>query len=399
VREARTIIWTFGFWISFVIRHSSFVIRLPAENPLAVRSAMKKLLQPMLALALGLAAGLAITWVAGENPFHVLRILVRSAVGSRYDLGMTLFYSTPLIFTGLSVAVAFQAGMFNIGGEGQLTMGALGAASVGAIWPGCPSPLAPIFAAVVAALAGTVWGGIPGWLRARRGSHEVINTIMLNFVAAGLTSYVALHLLKNPDSQNPETRSIGAGYLLQPWLVFGGAPVGLALPLALLAAVAVWLWLWRTTLGFELRAAGQNEAAARAAGIDVGRIRILALAVAGGLAGLVGVAEVLGNAARFKVGFSPEYGFIGIAVALLGRNRPAGVLAAALLFGALHKGAADLDLETEHVTRELSLVLQALIILSVSAEGLWSWLGWRGNRKLGEQLQIAPGESAGQSGI
>src|SRR6185436_15141393 len=130
------------------------------------------------------------------------------------------------------------------------------------------------------------------------------------------------------------------------------------------------------------RAVGQNEAAAHAAGIDTSKIRVLALAVAGGLAGLVGIAEVLGNAGRFKVGFSPEYGFIGIAVALLGRNKPAGVVAAALLFGALHKGAADLDFETEHVTRELSLVLQALIILSVSAEGLWSWMGWRANRKL-----------------
>ena len=353
---------------------------------------MRRLLQPVLALAVGLTIGLAATWAAGEDPVHVLRILVKSAVGSRYDLGMTLFYSTPLIFTGLSVAVAFQAGLFNIGGEGQLAMGALAAAAVGAIWPGVPWPWAPILAASAAALAGMVWGGIPGWLRARRGSHEVINTIMLNFVSAGLTSYVALHLLKNPDSQNPETRSIGAGYLLHPWPVFGGAPLGLALPLALMTAVCVWVWLRRTTLGFELRAVGQSEGAARAAGIDVSRIRILALTVAGGLAGLVGVAEVLGNAGRYKVGFSPEYGFIGIAVALLGRNRPAGVVAAALLFGALHKGAADLDLETEHVTRELSLILQALIILSVSAEGLWSWMGWRGNRKPTALLRTAPQE-------
>src|ERR1043166_3515312 len=153
---------------------------------------LKRLLQPLLALAVGLMIGLAATWTAGENPMHVLRILVKSAFGSRYDLGMTLFYSTPLIFTGLSVAVAFQAGLFNIGGEGQLTVGALAAATVGAIWPGLPWPWAPILAASAAALAGIAWGGIPGWLRARRGSHEVINTIMLNFVAAGLTSYVAL---------------------------------------------------------------------------------------------------------------------------------------------------------------------------------------------------------------
>ena len=187
-----------------------------------------------------------------------------------------------------------------------------------------------------------------------------------------------LYLLKNTDSQNPETRPIGAGYLIQQFGIFGGAPVSMALPLAIVAAVLVWVLLWRMVIGYEMRAVGQNEPAARAAGINSGRMRIIAMAVAGGLAGLVGVGEVLGNAGKFRLGFSPEYGFIGIAVALLGRNQPVGVVAAALLFGALHKGTADLDLETEHVTRELSQVLQALIILSVSAEGLWSWMKRRG---------------------
>src|ERR1039458_9267391 len=297
---------------------------------------MRKLLQPILAVALGLALGLGVTWVAGENPWHVFIILGKGAFGSGYDFGMTLFYATPLIFTGLSVAVAFHAGLFNIGAEGQLTLGALAAAAVGAVWPGlwsplAPvlaglgaimagrplggeprgrpppgraaavgavwpglwSPLAPVLAGLAAIMAGTLWGAIPGWLRARRGSHEVINTIMLNFVAAGLASYVALYLLKNPDSQNPETRPIGAGYLIHQFGVFGGAPVSLALPLAILAAVLVWILLWRTVLGYEMRAVGQSEPAARAAGINPGRIRIIAMSVAGGLAGLVGVGEVL----------------------------------------------------------------------------------------------------------
>jgi general nucleoside transport system permease protein len=335
---------------------------------------MRKLLQPVLAVAFGLVLGLGVTRLAGESPWHVLQILWKSAFGSRYDFGMTLFYSTPLIFTGLAVAVPFQAGLFNIGAEGQLTLGALAAAVVGAVWPGVPWPLAPALAIIAAFVAGMVWGAIPGWLRAKRGSHEVINTIMLNFIAAGLASYVTLYLLKNPDTQNPETRPIGAGYLISQFGIFGGAPVSMALPLAILAAVLVWILMWRTVIGFEMRAVGQNESAARAAGINTGRMTIIAMAVAGGLAGLVGVGEVLGNAGKFRLGFSPEYGFIGIAVALLGRNQPAGVVAAALLFGALHKGTADLDFETEHVTRELSLVLQALIILSVSADGLWSWM-------------------------
>jgi general nucleoside transport system permease protein len=156
----------------------------------------------------------------------------------------------------------------------------------------------------------------------------------------------------------------------------------------------VWILLWRTVIGYEMRAVGQSESAARAAGIDAGKIRILAMAVAGGLAGLVGVGEVLGNAGKFRLGFSPQYGFIGIAVALLGRNQPAGVVAAALLFGALHKGTADLDLETEHVTREVSLILQALIILSVSAEGLWSWMKQRNVRRMfSGEPRVLQGES------
>jgi simple sugar transport system permease protein len=334
---------------------------------------MRRLLQPPLALAVGLALGLLVTWFAGENPWNILKIICRGAFGSGYDLGMTLFYSTPLIFTGLSVAVAFHAGLFNIGAEGQLTLGALAAAATGALWPTCPALIAPLLAGSCAIAAGGVWGAIPGWLKARRGSHEVINTIMLNFIAAGLASYVTLYLLKNPESQNPETRSVGTGYIIPQLSIFNPAPVSLALPLAIVCAGAVWLLLWRTTLGFEIRAVGQSEPAARAAGIDAGKIKIIALTLAGALAGLVGVAEVLGNAARFKVGFSPEYGFMGIAVALLGRNQPVGIVASALLFGALHKGAGDLDLETEHVTREVALILQALIILSVSAEGLWSW--------------------------
>lgn len=334
---------------------------------------MKRIVQPVASVVLGVALGLGVTWFAGENPWQVLRILARGAFGSRYDLGMTLFYMTPLVFTGLSVAIAFHAGLFNIGAEGQLTLGALATAAVGALWPAVIWPWAPALAAASAFLAGTAWGAIPGWLRARRGSHEVITTIMLNFVAAGLASYATLYLLKNPASQNPETRPVGTGYLLHPVAAFDAAPVSAALPLALIVAFAVWLLLWRTAFGFELRAVGQNDAAAQTAGIDTARIRFLAFSLAGGLAGLVGVGEVLGNAGRFKLGFSLDYGFMGIAVALLGRNHPAGVVAAALLFGALHKGTLALDLETEHVTREVSLIFQGLIILCVSAEGLWSW--------------------------
>jgi len=337
--------------------------------------------QPVIAVGLGLALGLLVTLIAGESPLHVLVILGKSAFGSWYDLGMTLFYSTPLMLTGLSVAIAFHAGLFNIGAEGQLTLGALAAAAVGAIFPGIPWPLAPLLAAIAAFAAGAAWGAIPGWLKAKRGSHEVINTIMLNFVAAGLASWITLYLLRNPESQNPETRSIGPGYLISHLSIFGDAPVSTALFVALLAAIALWVFLWKSVPGYELRAVGQSEDAARLAGVKPARMQLLAMVLAGGLAGLVGVGEVLGNAGRFRMGFSPDYGFIGIAVALLGRNRSLGVVLAALLFGALHKGTSDLDLETENVTRDLSLILQALVILSVTADGLWS--RWKETRRQG----------------
>lgn len=337
-------------------------------------SSMLRKLQPFIAVIVGLALGLAVTMVAGEDPLNVLKILGKSAFGSAYDFGMTLFYATPLILTGLAVALPFYAGLFNIGAEGQLTMGALSAAAVGILFPDVPWPVAPAFAILAAFAGGALWGYIPGWLRANRGSHEVINTIMLNFVAAGIASWVTLYLLKNPDSQNPETRAVGASYMLKHFDVFGDAPVSTALLLAILAAVLVWFFLFKTVRGFELRAVGQSERAAETAGISSGRTRVLSMLLGGGLAGLVGVGEVLGNASRFKLGFSPEFGFIGIAVALLARNKPLGILLSALLFGALHKGASDLDLETENVTRDLSLILQALIIISVTAEGLWDWM-------------------------
>lgn len=330
-------------------------------------------LRPFLAVSLGLAVGMCVVAAMGESPLHVISILIKSAIGSRYDLGMTLFYATPLALTGTAVAVAFRAGLFNIGAEGQLQVGAMAAASVGLLYPSAPWPLAPILATLAAFCGGAAWGAIPGWLKAKRGSHEVINTIMLNFVASGLCSYVTLQLFRNSETQNPETARIGAGYLLHRFAFFGDAPVTVAVALAILVVWGYGLFISRTVAGFELRAQGENPLAARAAGIRSGRTQILAMTLAGGIAGLVGVAEVLGNSGKFKLGFSPDYGFIGIAVALLGRGSPLGVLGAALLFGGLHKGTADLDLETEKVTRDLSLVLQAFIILSVAADAIWEW--------------------------
>ncbi len=331
-------------------------------------------LEPFFAVLLGLALGLLFSMLAGESPLNVLRVLAVSAFGSGYNFGMTLFYAMPLTLTGLSVAVAFRAGLFNIGAEGQLTLGALAVAAFGATFPGLPSWLALPLAIFSAVFAGALWGWIPGYLRARRGSHEVITTIMLNFVAAALASYVTLYWMKNPEVQNPETLPVGPGYLLEKWNGFQGAPLGGALFLVAAVVVLLWVWLGRSVSGFELKVIGQNEKAAKFAGIPVERRQSWAMAIAGGLAGLVGVVEVLGNSGKFRPAFSPDYGFMGIAVALLGRGHPVGVFFSALLFGALHKGSVDLDFETEFVTRDISKVIQACVIFSVCAEGLWSRL-------------------------
>ena len=333
-------------------------------------------LQPIVAVIIGLGIGLVVIALAGEP--HAAEYLWKSAFGNMSNLGMTIFYAVPLVFTGFSVAIAMHAGLFNIGAQGQLIAGCLAGAAVGALFPHVPPILAPILGATVAFLAAGLWGGIPGWLRAHVGSHEVITTIMLNFVAAGLSSWVTLYLLKNPDSQSPETRNVGEAFMLQPlqWNgqpLFGSAPLTAAIFLPLVVAVLVWLFLYRTSLGFELRAVGQNELAARGAGISPEKIKVVAMMLAGGMAGLVAVSEIFGHAGKFKTGIF-DYGFMGIAVALLGRCQPAGVVLAAFLFGALHNGSIGLEFESEKVTQEVSMLLRAIVILSVSADGLWLWM-------------------------
>jgi ABC-type uncharacterized transport system permease subunit len=326
---------------------------------------------------LGLIVALSLTLLAGENPFHIGGILFKSAFGSVYDLGLTLFYTTPLIFCGLSVAIAFHAGLFNIGAEGQLTMATITAAAVGVLLPNLPFPLAPLIALIAALLMGAFWGFIAGWLRAMRGSHEVIVTIMLNFIAAGLSSWFALHVIPNPNSQNPESALVGSGYMLKDYDLiakfFPDTPVSMALVVAILTAFAVWILLWKTTFGYELRAAGYNPEAANRAGISDRKMKIIAMCLAGAFAGFVALGEVMGSNGQFKIGFSADYGFIGIAVALLAQNNPIAIVFAAFLMGALHKGASDLDLETTTITRDFSKIIQSLIILGVASHGLWTW--------------------------
>ncbi len=333
---------------------------------------LRSSLKSIAGVFLGLSLGLVVCYFAGESPLKVLKVLFQSSFGSGYDFGMTLFYTAPLLLTGLAVAIPFRAGLFNIGGEGQLLVGALGAAAAGVIGKDIHSPIVAIlFATALAFLAGGIWGAIPGFLKAKRGSHEVITTIMMNFIAAGMTSYFTLYVIKDPDSSQAETIPLPAIFHLKPFAIFNGAPMGELIFVLIAIVVIIHYWLWNSVRGFELKAVGENEVAAETYGISKQKSWIFAMFLAGGLAGLVGVVEVLGNAHRFKLGFSADYGFVGIAVALLARGNILGIIPSALLFGILQKGSGSLDLETEKVTRDLAYIIQGLIILGVAAEGLY----------------------------
>ena len=303
----------------------------------------------------------------GESPTKVMLVLLKSSFLSPYDFGMTLFYSTPLLLAGLSVAVAYRSGLFNVGAEGQLNMGALGAVLAGIHLTFLPWPLAPIAGCIVAAFFGGIWGLIPGFLKVKRGSHEVITTIMLNFIATALTSYVILYQIKNPESQNPESLQVSEQFLIHPFSFFQGAPASLFSIGALFIAAAIYYLFEKTPFGFEMKCSGKSLEASRFAGIHSKTLQVFSFALAGALAGLIGAAEVFSNSGKFKMDFSPGYGFTGIAVCLLAGAHPLGIVFSALLFGALHKGSMDLDMETEKITREVSMVLQGLIILSVAS--------------------------------
>lgn len=306
----------------------------------------------------------------GESPAEVASLFVQGVLGTGEGLATILFNATALIFTGLSVAIAYRAGLFNIGAEGQLLMGAFACTMVALALDGAPGWILIPACIVAAAAGGAAWGAIPGLLRARFGAHEVINTIMLNFIAAALTSYFVVNVLREPGRMIPQTAEIPAAARL-PRLgdispLPGESPANVALILALVAAALVAWLLARTPFGFRLRAVGASERAARTSGISTGRTILGAMVVAGALAGLAGVNEVLGFRYRFLDNFSGGVGFLGIAVALLGRATPFGVVVAALLFGAISAAALEIDLFTD-VPREVALVVQAAILLFVVA--------------------------------
>ncbi len=333
-------------------------------------------LPPLITLAAALILSGAVVKILGENPWAALKLLASGALGTQEGIGYTLYYATNFIFTGLGVAVAYRAGLFNIGCEGQAYIGGLGSGLV-ALWLGDRAPLLVVLPVAIMAGAafGAAWALIPAWLQARRGSHIVITTIMFNFIAASLMTYLLVNVLIKLGQQSPESREFGANAVLpavhevcaQVGIRFSPSPWNLAVAIALLAAALVWVLVWRTRWGYALRVAGQNHSAAVYAGISPSRIIIQAMLLSGALAGCLGLNELLGSQHRILIDFPGGAGFVGIAVALMGRNHPVGILVAAVLFGALAQGGSQLAFDLPKINRDMVVVIQGLVILFCGA--------------------------------
>ena len=337
---------------------------------------LRQLLFPLIAVIAAFLVGAILILLVGDNPIVAYRLLIGSALSWPDGIGYTLFHATPLIFTGLAVAVAFRAGLLNIGAEGQLYVAAFATAWVGIVFANLPGVVLVPMCCAAAVLAGGLWGAIPGVLKARFGSHEVINTIMLNFVAVALVSYFTQYHYRTPGDPIMETAPIGASaHIPRMARLIPGfperIPLNVSFLLALLCCALVYFFLWHTKWGFELRATGSNPAAAEYGGIAIRKQIVIAMTISGALAGMVGINEVLGYRYRYYDGFSDSYGFTGIAVALLGRNHPVGVIFAALLFAILTRGGVPVDAFTQHVTKDIVQILQGTIILFVAAEALF----------------------------
>ena len=349
---------------------------------------IREILWPLAAVVAAFVVGGIIVLLIGDNPFLTFYQLVGNSFGSLNDIGYTLFIATPLIFTGLAVAVAFRCGLLNIGAEGQLYVAAFATAWVGIkfggamvnifgkeenwSWMTLPPYLLILACMFAAVAAGAVWGAIPGILKAKFGSHEVINTIMLNFIAIALVSYFTQYYYKIPGDPLLQTAEIGPGaHIPRISQYIPGmpdfVPLSIAFLIAILMCILVYIFLWKTKWGYELRAVGENPSAAEYGGISPKRQIITAMTISGGLAGMVAIGEVLGYRYRYYDGFSDGWGFLGIAVALLGRNHPLGIFVAAIFFAVLKRGEIFVDIETRYVSKDLVGVLEAIIILFVAS--------------------------------
>jgi len=339
---------------------------------------------PLIAVIIALMFGAIVIILIGENPIFVYKTLFGYAIGNRDGWGNVLFRATPLIFTGLTVAFAFRCGLFNIGGEGQVLIGSFLATWVGFTFTNLPAFILLPLCILTAAAGGALWATIPGLLKAKRGVHEVIVTIMMNWIASSLTFFLVLkfkapatEVMKAAGVQQmiPQTSEIAkAARLPRLYTILKALnidfpaynQVNVSFFIALAAAALVYYILWKTNLGYEIRAVGYSPLAAEYGGISVSKNIILAMMISGALAGLVGTNEVMGFKYRWRQELFTGLGFNGIAVALLGKNHPLGVVLAAILFGILNYGGSIVNIFTEgRIPRELIMVLQAVIVIFV----------------------------------
>lgn len=323
-----------------------------------------------------IVAGLVVLLV-GDNPLEAAYHMINGAFGRGDYIAFTLYYATNFVFTGLAVAVAFHAGLFNIGGEGQAYIAGLGIGLVCLAFDHIlPWYLTFPLAILAAAGVGALWALIPAYLQARRGSHIVITTIMFNFIAASAMVYLLVGPMKPRGAMAPQTRQFveGAqlpkiGWLLEPFglTVRPSAPLNVSFLLALVMAFAVWVLIWRTKLGYEIRTMGFSPQAARYAGISHTRIIIITMMISGALAGMMALNPIMGDQNNVSLDFVSGAGFVGIAVALMGRSHPAGIVPAAILFGMLYQGGAELSFQMPNISRDMIVIIQGLVILFAGA--------------------------------
>lgn len=323
------------------------------------------LVSPALALLIAAVVGDVLILTFGQSPADVYRLLIDGTLGNAYGLGQVIYKATTLACTGLAVAVGLRAGLFNIGAEGQLAMGGFCAAAVGLLLPaGLPGIISVPLCLAGAAVGGAAVGAVPGALKARFGTHEVIVTIMLNFIVLALLNWIVSTRLHVPEQlHTPEIQTGAVGRLSNVFPAFHGSAANWTVLVGVGAAAFVGWHLFRTRQGFELRAVGLQPAAAEAGGIKVGRVWFRAMLLAGALAGLGGTNYVLGYKQYYEEGFAAGAGFIGIAVALVGRNHPVGVLLASVLFAVLSQGGLAVNAV---VPKQMVDVLTAVVIIAVA---------------------------------
>lgn len=363
--------------------------RVPSEAPVLSADSMEKrfalerersdrlirVITPFVSVIIAMLIGSLFILASGNNPIVAFGALFQGAFGSQRAIGETLLRSTPLIFTGLALAYGFRSGLFNIGAEGQLFLGGLGAAWVGLLVGGLSWVFAIPIILLAAALFGAAWAFIPALMKARIGANEVITTMMFSYIGKYLVSWVIQYPLSD-KSGIPQTPQVPVSSTLPrlnqvlPFLQPTRAHMGFVLAIAM--AVVVWAALKYTTLGYEARAVGFNPFASQAGGISVSSTIIKSLCISGALAGIAGAVEVMGVYGRLFDSFSSGFGFTGIAVALLAKNNPIGVIAAALLFGALSAGAGTMQLESG-VSQQVVAIIQGIIIFLVAAETIVTW--------------------------